>query len=236
MATLDTIKKQVIALLNLASRDSDGIPTYGTTLSDNLYADDEIDRAVQSAVTEIMKAICETDGHPQRSLFITSGATLTHGAVLPDHYGSIGVPRITPYSGATFTISGKVKSVEEISAYRANPDHLYSLKDHNEADGVMPSKLAGFYAIDGQTFYFTGHSAVADIATFTEGSYALLPDTYHPLGIDLAIANLRKDGDSSDIFSSYEQRAIAGLALIRSQGDDQPSQKKTIGARDTGLK
>lgn len=231
-----TVKLQVIALLNLSERDDQGIPSYTDSLGDTSYASEELDRAVVSASSMIMQAICETEGHEHRGLF-TNAATLTHGAALPMHYGPIGVPRITPYSGASYTLSGKVKSVEEIAAYRANVNNRYSLTAHNaEGPGGNHSKLAGFYAIDNNSIFFTGFSADTLAANFDETDAPLLPDSYHQLGIDLAIWNLKKDGDNSDIFSNSGSKAVAGIALIRGQKQGQPSLSKTIGTRDTGEK
>lgn len=233
---LNIPKKQTIALLGLAVRDSAGVPTYSTALGDTTYAADEITRAGQNAVTEIMRAIVETDGHPHRSLFTTAQAIVS-GDQLPEHFGSIGVPVITPFNGASFTIIGKRKSIEEIAAYRANVNNFYCETNHDEADSQgFPSKLAGCYALDGQACHFTGHSAAADIANFDEADFTNLPDTYYPLTTALQIANLKKDGDISDIFTYYAQLATQGLNAIRQGEMDQPSLKKTIGNRDSGTK
>lgn len=232
---LDICTKQTIALLGLAVRDGSGTPEYSTSLGDSSYASEELDRAAQSAATEIIRAIVETDGHGHRYLF-TTPTVLTHEGQLPEHYGSIGVPRITPYSGAAYTLVGKRKSVEEISAYRANPNNYYCATDHDQESDNFHSKLAGFYAIEGQTFYFTGFSAVADLAKFIESNYTVLPDAYYPLATALQIANLKKDGDVSDIFTYYAQLATQGLNAIRKGEMDQPSLKKTVGTRDSGAK
>jgi hypothetical protein len=236
--TPTTVQSQVIATLGLASRNTGtNVPVYdSTTLGDQTYALSEIARSVTSAATRIMEAICQTEGHEHRSLF-TASVVLTHGAVIPPHYGPIGVPEITPYPGANYTIKGKLKSVEEVVAYRNNVNYRYSKIKHNVASGSRThSKLAGFYALDNDSVYFTGNSAVSMLANFAEANSNLLPDSYHPLAIDLAIAGLKKDGDVSDIFAVYEQRGEAGLALIRAQKQAQPSLSKTIGTRDSGAK
>src|SRR5688572_29090932 len=105
MFDAEIVTSQVIALLGLAARDEGGTPQYTSSVinGDQTYADQEIERAASSGMTAIMKAICETDGHHHRGLFETSTA-LTHGSVIPAHFGSPGVPRITPYSGCTYTI------------------------------------------------------------------------------------------------------------------------------------
>jgi hypothetical protein len=182
------VTSQVIAQLGLSVRDAAGVPTYSTALGDSSYATEEISRAVASAGTLIMQAICETEGHAHRGLFTTESA-VTNGSQLPTHYGPIGIPRITPYQGAAYTISGIRKSIDRINSFRANVDNRYSLVDHDRLSSGSHSKLAGFYAVDNNTFYHTGYSAVADIANFVEADVTKLPDSYHPLGIALSIAN-----------------------------------------------
>lgn len=229
----DIVRKQVIALMNLSVRDSAGVPTYSTSLGDTSYSADEITRACQSAVTVIMRAICETDGHPDRRYFTTS-MTITHAAQLPAHYGSIGVPQITPFTSATYTIAGKLKSIQEIYAYRDNPGNMYSAVNHNAANGSTHSRLAGFYCVDNNAVHFTGKSAVADLANFQESDYVLLPDTRYPLAIALAIANLKKDGDVSDIFDYYLKQGMSEVVWMKQNKLTQPSLNKTIGTRESG--
>lgn len=232
----EIIKKQVIALLNLSVRDSStNVAEYSTLLGDSSYSSEEIDRAIISAGNRIVLAICETDGHAQRGAFQIP-TPLAHGEKIPDHHGSVGIPRITPFNGAEYKITGKRKSVEEISAYRHNPGSLYSAIAHDQTDGIFPSKLAGFYAIDGQTIYFTGYEAESDLCIVTEDSYGLLADIYHDLGICLSIAGLRKDGDLSNIFDYYAIEGDKGILSIKSNGKYQPSLKPTIGKRDAGDK
>jgi hypothetical protein len=238
---LDNVKKQVIGLLNLSPRDTDGVPTYTASVTggDTIYAQGEIDRSAEDAVIEIMRTICETAGHPHRALF-TQPEPLIHGDVLPDHYGPIGVPKIRPWTGAPYTINGKVKSIEEISAYRTNPGNIYSATAHNAQVGATGrhSKLAGYYAIDeaAQVIYFTGFSAESDIAWFQTNDYLQLPDDYYSTATSLAIMRLRKDGDVSDIFSTHAQLAVNAINQIKSRGSDQPSVSKTVGSRDSGMK
>lgn len=232
---LEQVKKQVIAILNLAIRDASGVPSYTSTVAggDTSYSDEEIERASYNGVCDIMRTICETDGHHHRPLFTTATA-LTNGAVIPSHLGSPGVPRITPYSAATYTIVGKPKSMEEVTSYRANVGNRYSTIAHDAAG----SKLAGYYAIDPSTqvIYFTGFSASADLATFSETDYTNLPDLYYPNAIALAIMHLKKDGDESDVFNHYTNIGMNGLASIAGKERDQPRPKRAAGNRDSGLK
>lgn len=234
---LDVVKKQVIAILGLAPRDVSGVAVYSPTVADGdtSYHDNEIERAIVSGNSEIMRAICETVGHGHRYLF-TAPQALTHEEDLPAHIGEIGVPRITPFNGAGYTIVGKRKSVEEINAYRHNPDSLYSTTAHNASSNGLHSKLAGFYAIDGEVIYFTGYSAVSDVANFVESDYSNLPDMYYPHSITLGIKNLKKDGDVSDIFSYYQKEGLIALSMIRGNKMTQPSILKTIGTKDKGDK
>lgn len=232
------VTAQVIAILGLAARNaSTNVPIYdSSTLGDTSYAIEELQRAVTSAGTRIMEAVCETEGHEHRRVF-TNQTALTYANALPAHYGPVGVPDVTPYPGATYTIKGKRKSVEEVVAYRNNINNRYSETPHNESNGGNHSKLAGFYAIDNDNIYFTGFSATALVTNFDETDSPLLPDSYHPLGIDLAVAALKKDGDVSEIFTEYAQRGTVGLQMIRGQRMGQPSLTKTIGStRDSSAK
>lgn len=224
MADINEITKKVIATLNLSQRDIAGIPSYTTTLGDNSYAAAEITRAVQDACNQIMRTICETPGHPDRDAFIFT-VNISHGAQIPKHVGPISTPRITPFAGAPYTLVGKLKSTEEVTNYRANPGKIYSPIDHNQPyAGSYPSPLAGFYAVEdnSQTFYFTGEEAELDYADFTDADVTKLPDTYTGLAIALAITNLKKDGDVSDVFTYYAQLGLTGLQQIRAQGTNQP--------------
>lgn len=236
--SLDIVKSQVIALLNLAERDAGtNLPVYGPTVSadgDTLYAQDEIDRAAADAANQIMRAICETDGHPHRALF-TLPADLEHGEPLPEHYGSIGVPRIVPYAGGP-TLAGKIASVEEIAAWRANPNGYYSAFAHDAAADGFPSRFSGRYAVDeaAQVFHFTGSSAESDLAWFQPEDRASLPDDYYPAATALCVAGLRKDGDVSDVFAENARMGQMELDLIRSRGGSQPSMNPTVGTRDNG--
>lgn len=233
----DIITSQVIGLLNLSPRDTAGVPVYTTSITggDTIYAQGEIDQAVTNALLSFMRAICETDGHPDRALFVQPDVML-HGQTLPDHYGSIGVPRITPYSGAGYKLGGHRKTVEEIQAYRANPNGYYSAVAHNASANGMPSKLAGHYAVDeaAQVFHFTGFQAEADIAYFTITDLPNLPETYSQGVTSLAIANLSKDGNVTDIFAAHANIAAHELERIRQKQSDQPSLRKQVGTRESG--
>lgn len=234
---LTTVQKAIIARLNLNVRDTAGVATYSTTTGDKTWPDEELVRASQTAATKIMTAICETEGHWHRPLFVTSTA-LTDSAIIPAHIGPIGVPRITPFSGATFTIVGKRKSIEDVSAYKANPLLMYSLIAHNVSNAGYPSKLAGIYAIDESTnvIYFTGYSAVSDLANCVEADYTKIPDIYYGDAINIGCAELNKDGAVTDIFSYFQGLAEEALVNIRKGRVSQPSTEVTAGARDSGLK
>lgn len=238
---IEAVKSQVISLLNLNARDTAGVPVYTSSVTggDTIYAQEEIDQAVDSALLSFMRAICETDGHPDRVRF-TTRESLDHGEPLPEHYGSVGVPDITPFSGAGYTLQGKIKSVQQIQAYRANPNGYYSETEHDEAGGSVlvpiPSKLAGFYAIDeaAQVFYFTGQTAEADLVFYNLADHIQLPDDYMQGVVSQAITNLNKDGNVSDIFGSHANIANYELQLIRQKVSDQPSPRKTVGSRESG--
>lgn len=230
-------QKLLIARLNLGVRDSSGVATYSTTTANKSWPDEELVRACQTGATKIMRAICESEGHAHRPLFVTS-TSLTHGAVIPPHIGTVGVPRITPFSGATYKITGKRVSIEDVSAYRSNPGKQYSKVAHDTANGQYPSKLAGRYAIDEPTnvIYFTGYSAESDLANCVEADYTKLPDLYYGDVANIAIGELAKDGAVSDLFTYYGQLGQQALAEINAGKVPQPSAEPTVGARDSGAK
>ncbi len=243
MATVDLIrvKKQVISLIGANERDAiSGLRVYSGNSGDEAFLSAEIDTAISYALLEVMAAVCGTDGSPLRGAFVTNTA-VNHGEPLPQHYGTPGVPKITPFTGATFTISGVRKSVEEISSYRNNPivfgsKRLYSDFNHNQNANGQASSLAGYYSIVEGVLYYTGQSAVIPLAVFDESSEDLLPDSVEPTIAALAVGNLAKDGTISEKFSEWFQRGEMQLNLIRNGEVPTPSVKPTIGARDRGTK
>lgn len=228
---LTRVKRQVIQTLNAGTRNSSGVGTYNVTVADKGYLSEEIDTAIREACISVMQAICETDGHPARTSFL-SLESVTHASVIPEHHGEIGVPVITPYSGASATLLGTRKSYEDVQAYRANPNNIYDTIAHN----LQGSSLAGYYATVGNYIYFTGHSAQVPLANFEADDDDLIPDAFEPAVIKLSLGYMAKDGAASDIFSYYLDLGQQDLGIIRSGGQQVPNIKPTGGVQDRGTR
>lgn len=229
---LDLAKKQVVSLLNANTRTL-GVASYSTTPGDLGWLAEEIDTAVDGAALATLQAACE-GVHPARQAFIVN-TTVTHAAALPLHYGAIGVPVITPYDGAAFTIQGVRKSVDDISAYRINESNIYGSVAHNLANGTKASQLAGYYAHVNGIFYFTGFSCVVPLAILTRSSTTSVPDVFEPTIIKLAMGSLAKDGAASDNFSYFQQLGMTDLNTIRAGGNPPPV-NATEGQKDIGTR
>jgi hypothetical protein len=229
------IKKQVIALLNINVRDAAGVPEWTDSIGDDAYLSEELDESIQNACLAVIQAICETDGHPQRYLFVTNTA-VTHGSPLPTHFGTIGVPVITPFTAASFTINGVRKSYEDIDAFRRNPSNIYGAAAHNVATSGAADRKAGYFAIVNAHFYFTGFSATIPLASFNLTSIALLSEAYEPTIIKLAIGSNQKLGMESDICSYYQGLGNQDMALIRSGFQSVPSIDPLKGTKDRGTR
>ena len=237
MAT--AIKEQIISLLNANQRTS-GNRVYSTTSGDSGFLGAEIDTAIVHAKLCVKQAICETDGHGLRSAFI-SNVTVAHGDPLPKHYGTPGVPIITPYDGAANTLRGVRKSYEEIDSYRRNPivltQKLYGDLNHDEqSEQGEASPIAGYYAFVEGHFYFTGFTAEIPLADFSESDGITLPDSTDSAVVFTALSKLAKDGTVSEKFGEWARMSAAELNMIRTGLMAVPSIKPTLGTRDRGTK
>ncbi|HEX8637574.1 MAG TPA: hypothetical protein VF692_05895, partial [Pyrinomonadaceae bacterium] len=65
----ETIKKQIISLLDANERNVDGTRKYSLVSGDEGFISDEIDTAINYALRDIMRAVCETEGHSNRGAF-----------------------------------------------------------------------------------------------------------------------------------------------------------------------
>lgn len=234
------IKKHIIDLIGANERNDDGSPKYSAVSGDEGVLIEAVDTALTYALRDIMKTVCQTDGHENRGEFVAD-APVTHGQPLPAHYGSIGIPKITPYEDADFTITGVRKSAEEIDSYRRTLTvkgfgELFEVP-HDQADeDNEPSELAGFYAQVTGDFYFSGFSCVVPMANFADSDYTKLLDSFEPVAMKRVFGYLRKDGMISDIFGDYWNQSEADLREIRGGAVEVPSFKPTVGMRDVGTK
>lgn len=212
MADLDKIKKQVIDLLNANEFDVSGVKQYSTTSGDEDFLDESIARAITEAQTIVAERICLSDNSTLKTPFILSNQAITHGSLIPVHYGNVFNIKITPYDGASFTLRGQKRNPELISSYRANPDNIYGEFGHDEEDEAnnSPSQLAGFYSDEHNLFEFTGESATISYADINI-SITNFPTSLEVPITHIAVGLLAKDGSVSNKFG--EHMAI-GLGLL----------------------
>ncbi len=215
-ADITRIKNLTTALLNASERTLEGVPIFGTAVSDHARSSLEIEATCINAAMMVGRAICESDSSPFRSEFLVE-TTLSHGEVIPFHYGDTTVPTITPYAGATYDVRGVRKSLDRIEAYRTNKNSVYSSVAHNAASNGSAADTAGYYDIVNGIFYFTGEDATMLLATFDRTNVvSKLPDALEPTIVKLACSMSKKEGDSSDgIFASWTAEGMADLTAIQ---------------------
>lgn len=204
MADLTTIKKQVIDLLN-ANEHSGGAKVYSANSGDEDFLSDAISRAIDEAKTIVAERICKSESGLKSAFAQTQ--SITNGAQLPTHYGSIFNVKITPFDGASFTLKGQKRHSDLINSYRANPDEVYGEIAHDEEDTNMgdnvPSHLAGFYSDEDNQFEFTGHSATISYFDFTNVNLSSYPTSLEVPITHIAVGLMAKDGTVSDKFNEH---------------------------------
>lgn len=235
-------KKQILSLLNANERDTLGARLYSVNSGDEGFIGAEIDTAIEYAKMLVKEALA-SDNSLHRGAFIVD-TPVAHGTALPSHYGTHGIPKITPYLNAPASMvrTGTRKSVEEITSYRENSiilnsRKLYSDIDHDQPGyGDAPSSLAGFYSVVEDVLYFTGYSAVVPLAVITGASDAFIPAEKESVVQAIALGKLAKDGTVSEKFGEWMQMGNMELSLIRTGESAAPSIKPTVGSRDSGTK
>ncbi len=215
MADLTTIKKQINAILGTAE-DTAGVKQYSAVSGDEDFLDGFIARAIEEAKIIVAERVCQSDNSTLKSVFIQANQSITHGALIPTHYGNIFNVKIVPYSGAgASAIRGQKRSAELISAYRNNFDNVYGQTAHNAADEAfetaIPSQLAGFYSDEHNLFEFTGHTATINFADFTNVALTAYPTSLEVPITHIAVGLLAKDGSVSDKFNEHFN---IGLGLL----------------------
>lgn len=208
-ASVLTVRKRVTEILNACAAG-----TYSEAVDTNYYDRNSlaIAQAVKEAAMQIAVAILTNPQHVYRGLFVSSTPTaFTHGQELPDMAGEMDLVEIQPYSGGPW-ITAVTRDIQQIEAYRANKNDVYSTLDHTVED----SPLSGYYALSNNKIYFTGHACrgyfpVINAATVT----SVIPDEYEGTWVALAIAKTVKEGDNLlPIAQYYYQLGISDLQFI----------------------
>ncbi len=214
MADLDKIKKQVIDILNANEFDEDGVKQYSATSGDEDFLDGAISRAIEEAKIIAAERVCLSDNSTLKTPFILSNQAITHGSLIPIHYGNIFNIKIVPYSGAD-AIRGQKRTSLIINSFRQNPDNINGQFNHNEEDtsfeNPTPSQLSGFYSEEHNLFEFTGESATINYADFTNTALTAYPTSLEVPITHIAVGLLAKDGSVSNKFGEHLQ---IGLGLL----------------------
>lgn len=221
-ADQNRISTHVTALLNASTRSVAGVPNYTSAVGDLARSPAEIAMSVSHAAMEVARAVCETAGHVWRESFLEE-VELSHAAPIEFSYGTTEIPQIQPFEDADYRIDGVRRSFDKINSYRldktrAANDRIYSRIAHDESNGGLPAKLAGFYDIVNGIFYFTGHAAFMRLARFdADDVFSKLPDAVEPVIARIALGASAKEGDTSDgLFAAWRQTGINDLQQIRS--------------------
>lgn len=193
-ADLTTIESLVVAELNANT-------TYSNASTDPRFYTNQIRDAVLNADGAVCEAILVNTSNGQRVGFIAS-ITVNHGALLPEHLGSIDAVLIGGKAAVPWDAS-------EIENERLNRLALTSINPH--------------YAVSESILYHNG----ATVATVQYGNYTRTlvcqaPDEYSHLIMCGALAELFSvEGENDSTASMYAQQFQAGLAAIRGGGASQ---------------
>ncbi len=209
-ADRDTVGTRVIWAIG--ARLSSGSYTFDTS-DDDRFSDNEIYTAIVETESELVRDICESY-HPMRDTFTALSATISHGGEVPERIGQIESIHIEPSSAAGFVLRGEKTTRTNIDLWRENQNSRFDDVDHDQAG----SKLAGYYALDGDTLYYTGLNAQAMIATYDPdfATFALQIDEMFtsPL-VSGAIMRLAKVGVPPELVRSYANLYARQRADIR---------------------
>lgn len=224
MADVTKIKSQIIALLGIGEKAA-GANVYSGNIGDGDWTSGEIDRAIEEAKMIVGEELSRAKNPKLRTAFLQTDQTITNGAPVPNHFGEISKVEIVPYSGATYNLTGKRASAQEIASYRANPNNVHSETNHNASGSIygktFPSDLAGKYATDEDIFTFTGFSATITYADPTSVAIASFPVSTEVPITHLAVGILGKDGTVSEKFAEHYQIGMERLGSAMREEDEQ---------------
>jgi hypothetical protein len=226
---LTTLQGRVIAALNAAPA-----AAWATTIAatdDPRHNTTEIQKAILAADTTVCKARASTLGDGYRSLFLTDSGDLTHGSVLPDHLGDIEQVRIKYVTSDSDYKAGKFDEsleVADIENWRANVGSIYGA-NHNAADSV----LSGYYIVQGDQIFFTGHVARCQVANVVRSGACQAPDVDEDIVLGLAVGNLIKEGSMVGALATIVDNARRELAAIQGRTLPMPILQSTEAAMGT---
>lgn len=186
---------------------------FNTTVSDDRFILEEIERAIVETESEIVRTLCEAY-HPMRSTFLSWSADLTNESAIPAHIGQIEAVKIKPYSAAATYNIAESTSRDNIRAWRANVNNVFDAVAHDQSG----SALAGYYNITNNVISFTGNSAQVNICSYTP-NYATpalqVDDQFDDLLVAGSIPKLNKLGVPQALIAAYGVAYSTGLNVLR---------------------
>jgi hypothetical protein len=192
----------------IGARDS----AFDTTVSDDRFILEEVQRAIVETESELVHDICESN-HPSAISFQAWSADITaNGDKLPERIGKVEAVQIKPYSGGTYA-PAESTSRDNIRAWRTNKNSIFDAIAHT-ASG---SSLAGYFNITGDTLEFTGYSAQVRIYTYTPNYTPTLQidDNFEGALVAGAITRLNKMGVPQGLVLHYGGLYSTARTLIR---------------------
>lgn len=223
MATLATIKTQVIALLSIGTR-TNGVKDYSSAIGDGDWTSGQIERGISEAQIIVAEYVCRAKNPSLRGAFLQTDQAITNGASIPNHYGEISNVKIIPYDGAN-ALKGVRESSERVASYIANNGFIHSEVAHNAPEKVYgveyPASTAGRYAIDEDIFTFTGYSATISYADINGVDLADYPATLEVPITHIAIGLLAQDGTVSEKFGEHMQIGMSILQGVVQNEDEE---------------
>lgn len=186
---------------------------FDTTVSDDRFILEEIERAIIETESEIVRTLAEAY-HPMRSTFLNWSVDLTNESAVPAHVGQIEAVKIKPYSASATYNMAESTSRDNIRAWRANVNNVFDAAAHDQNG----SALAGYYNITNNIISFTGSVAQVNICSYTPNyaTPALQVDgQFDDLLVAGTIPKLNKLGVPQALIATYGVAYSEGLSALR---------------------
>lgn len=186
---------------------------FDTTVSDDRFILEEIQRAIIETEAEVVRALCESY-HPMRSTFLAWSADLNSGSQMPAHIGQVEAVQIKPYGGSTYAIAEET-SRSNIRLWRTNTNNIFDPIAHDQNG----SNLAGYFNITNETITFTGSVAQVKVCSYSPdyATPALQVDNqFNNLLVAGTIPRLNKLGVPQALVQTYGMLYSGGMDALRS--------------------
>lgn len=171
---------------------------FNTTVSDDRFILEEVQRAIVTTESNLVKAICQY-GHPLRKLYELT-AVVSNESTLPKRLGEI--IKVSSIASDSTEKDAEFTSRTNILLWRENPNNMYDTLPHTDKNSI----LFGYYNITGEIVYFTGVNAKIYYSDYTPDftTYNLtLPDYMEDALVSGTITMLMKLGVPEDVLMTH---------------------------------